>query len=327
MITVLMAAYQGRAYLKEQLDSILNQTVPGLAVLISDDGSGDGTWDVIEDYVRRYPGQVHGVRHVKKEGESLNPACANFFWLLAQAEGDYILLSDQDDVWNPDKVECMMDAMAESEAQWGADTPLLLYSDAVVVNCELEEIAPSFFEYQKIDCQRTELSQILVENPVTGAAAMMNGALLTRLRQAPQQCLMHDWWMALTASCFGRIVCIRQPLYRYRQHGRNTLGARETGSVEDIKRRMNQGEQVKENYRQMFAQASCFLEQFGGELTERQVEVLQAFLALPDQGPVGRFKSVCRYHFYKSSRLQTVAQCLTMPGRQAGVERVWREME
>lgn len=314
-ITVLVAAYQGEAYLREQLDSILNQTVPGLQVLVSDDGSTDGTWDIIEEYVHRHPGQVEGLRHEKTEGKTLHPAAANFFWLLSRAEGDYVLLSDQDDVWEKNKVEILLEAMKQAEAEQGAEMPVLVYSDAVVVNRDLKEIAPSFFAYQHIGCDRTKLSQVLVENPVTGGALMMNGKLLHYLKQAPEACVMHDWWIALAAAGFGTTICVKEPLYLYRQHGKNTLGAQETGSGKDICRRLARGEQVKENYRQMFSQASCFLEQFGGQIDREQAETLQAFLSLPYQTPMERLRTIRRHGFYKSSRIQTLAQCLTIPGR------------
>lgn len=313
MITVLLAAYQGRKYLREQMDSILNQTVNDLQVLISDDGSDDGTWEIIEEYVRRYPGQVRGVRHERSADSRLNPAAANFFWLLSQAEGERVLLSDQDDVWHVDKVERMLTAMTELEAVQGRECPVLLYSDASVVDRDLDIIAPSFFAYQKIDSTRTELARILVENPVTGGAVMMNGALLAYLKNAPESCVMHDWWIALTASCFGIIHGIREPLYLYRQHGHNTLGARETGSASDVRQRMKRGQEVKDNYRRMFEQASCFLEHYSGKLTQAQTETLQAFLSLPFQSPLGRLRTIRCYQFYKSSGLQTAAQCLTIP--------------
>lgn len=330
MITVLVAAYQGEKYLEEQLDSILNQTIKDLHVLISDDGSTDGTWELGRQYAARYPGRVRCFRHPHEEERAdalppgnpasrvLNPAAANFFWLMSRAEGDYIMLSDQDDVWREDKAERLLYHMKKAEKKWGADVPVLLYSDARVADRELKEIAPSFLKYQHINPSRTGLNEILVENPATGGAMMFNGSLLAYVAQAPRQCMMHDWWIALTASCFGHVVCVKEPLYSYRQHGKNTVGAKRTGSLADMKERMNRGEQVREQYNRMFTQASCFLEQFGSRLTKRQKEILRAYLSLPCQGLGGRMKTVRRYHFYKSSRIQTVAQCFTIPGKAAG---------
>lgn len=398
MITVLVAAYQGEIYLEEQLDSILNQTYSEMQVLISDDGSTDGTWELARQYAARYPGKVRCLRHPREDvaegperrvgarnagtqnacvldasakntgdqsvgaqntgdqsagaqntgdqsaGEQntgdqsagtqnagdqsasaqnsgspavsgIHPAAANFFWLLSRAEGDYIMLSDQDDVWREDKAERMLFHMKKAEEKWGAETPILLYSDARVVDSELNEIAPSFLKYQHINPSRNSLNEILVENPATGGAMMFNAALLPYVAKAPRQCMMHDWWIALAASCFGHVECVKEPLYSYRQHGRNTLGAKKTGSLEDLKERVKRGEQVRERYDRMFTQASCFLDQFGSRLTKEQVNVLRAYLSLPYQRLRGRMKTVRRYHFHKSSRIQTVAQCFTIPRR------------
>ncbi len=327
MITVLVAAYQGEIYLEEQLDSILNQTLTDLQVLISDDGSTDGTWELARQYAAKYPGRVHCMRHPRKEQgtdsgrddlaafRTLHPAAANFFWLLSRAEGDYVMLSDQDDVWRLDKAERMLFHMKKAEKKWGSDSPILLFSDARVVDQDLHELAPSFLKYQHINPSRTSLNEILVENPVTGGAVMVNGALLPYLTKAPRQCVMHDWWMALAASCFGHVECVREPLYSYRQHDSNTVGAKRTGSLKDIKARLGRGDEVRERYDRMFTQASCFLEQFGSCLTKQQREVLRAYLSLPYQGFRGRVRTVRRYHFHKSSRIQTAAQYFTIPRR------------
>lgn len=320
MITVLVAAYQGEKYLEEQLDSILSQTLTDLNIVISDDGSTDGTWELMRRYVSQYPGRVRCLRHIQNkpgrpDRNGVNPAAANFFWLLSQAEGEYILLSDQDDVWRKDKAERMLFHMKKAEKRWGSETPVLLYSDARVVDEDLNQIDGSFLKFQHIDPRRTSLNEVLVENPVTGGAIMFNAALLPYVRKAPGQCVMHDWWIALAASCFGKIKCVREPLYDYRQHGNNTLGARKTGSVQDIRRRLQRGEQVREQYDRMFAQASCFLNRYGNQLTQRQIDALKAFISLPYQGVFRRMRTIRRYHFYRSSRLLTAAQCITIPRR------------
>lgn len=319
MITVLVAAYQGEKYLEEQLDSILAQTLKDINIVISDDGSTDGTWELTRRYVSQYPGQVRCLRHIQGDGQcgatGINPVAANFFWLLSQAKGDYILLSDQDDVWRKDKAECMLFHMKRAEKRWGRETPILLYSDARVVDQDLNQIARSFLKYQNIDPKRTSLNEILVENPATGGAMMFNAALHTYLKKEPEQCMMHDWWIALTASCFGRIKCVREPLYDYRQHGNNMLGARKTGSVEDIRQRLRRGEQVREQYDRMFAQAASFLNCYESRLSKRQVDMLQEYLSLPYQGVLGKMNIIRRNHFYKSSRLMTAAQCISMPRR------------
>ena len=363
-ITVLLAAYNGENYIAEQLDSILEQSVPEVQILVSDDGSTDRTPEILQEYQERYPERIRrrdrekgragepqtgdGSRERERTGESQTgngsrerertglpqtgiesrsaarpamvrepdmPAAArNFFWLLSQAEGDYLLFSDQDDVWKQDKVEKLLERMKETEG----NGPCLVFSDMEVTDRELRQISPSFFAYSRCNPDRLSLPELLVENPVTGGALMMNRALARVAGRTPRICFMHDWWAALCAVCFGRISCLRESLSLYRQHENNVLGAMRTGGAEDLARRLARQQQVRENYRLMFGQAGAFLEMYGDRLEDGQRAVFEAYLALPSESPAERFANIRRNHFYKSSRLQTLAQCLTIPGRMDG---------
>ena len=317
-ITILMAAYEGERYIEQQLDSILAQTVPDLQIIVSDDGSKDGTREILEKYEKWYPNQIV-LRHRIKEGVyreregKVPPMAMNFFWLLSQAEGDYILFSDQDDVWENYKVRALLRRMKELEQTFGKKHPILVHSDMEVTDEDLYIISRSFFRYQRCNPDRTAFSEILAENPVTGGSVMINRALAEVVNRVPGCCFMHDWWIALAASCFGTISCVREPLYQYRQHRDNTLGASKTGSLEDMKERAGRQSEVEDNYRKMFAQAASFGVMYKDRMTREQKRTLRAFLALPSQQLGERFRNIMRNRFYKSSPIQTLAQCVTIP--------------
>ncbi len=334
MITVLLASWQGELYIEEQLDSILGQIsgepselqsgattklqAENLQILVSDDGSTDSTREILEQYAERYPGRIHlnhrsPERKAKELEEGIPAAAGNFFWLLSQADDDYVMLSDQDDVWKKNKVEVLLKEIKKLETQHGTDCPILVHSDMEVVDLNLNMIQKSFFQYQRCNPNRTSFSELLVENSVTGGAVMMNRALVQLLKKRPAACFMHDWWIALTASCFGVISYVKEPLYLYRQHGNNTLGAKETGSFEDVKERLDRSAQVEENYRKMAAQAHAFGRMYGELMSEKQKATLRAYLALRYQSPAGRLKNIVKNRFYKSSGIQTLAQCVTIP--------------
>ena len=238
-IEVLLASYNGEKYISRQLDSILDQNVPGLRILVSDDGSTDGTVEILREYEANNPGRVkllgadsgrfvqHGCAPDTPSGDIPAPA-KNFFRLLAHADADYILLSDQDDVWLPGKTERLLAQIRVIEGAGGV--PALAFSDMEVVDAGLNRIAPSFFSYAHSNPERLTLAELLTENPVTGGALMMNRALLELVRKMPRACFMHDWWLALCAACFGRIGCVREALSLYRQHGSNAIGASGQGA-------------------------------------------------------------------------------------------------
>lgn len=322
-VLVLLASYNGAAYIREQIDSILNQQGFGIRLLISDDGSSDGTREILKEYEGRYPGQVllcH--RNGSKKGDRLPAAAGNFFWLIEAAlkeapEAGYFLLSDQDDVWFPYKVQRLMKTMKKCETAsvfCGGARPVLIHSDMEVVDCGLQLISPSLFRYQGLKAGRQTISEILVENPVTGGAVMMNRALAELAKKPPKICVMHDWWLALLASCFGEIGFVPEALYRYRQHGDNVLGAGEGSRLREAAKRPGRSQQVRERYRQMFLQAEELMRMYGESMEQGQRELLEAYLALPREFPVIRLLNIIKYRFYKSSPLQTLAQCLTIPG-------------
>lgn len=319
-VIVLMATYEGERYICQQMDSILGQTLKELKLMVSDDGSKDKTREILKEYRNQYPDRIV-LKHRVQEGdyqnkEQVSGAAMNFFWLLAQASGDYILFSDQDDVWKREKAEKLLKHMKKLEKRLGKNYPILVHSDMEVTDEDLNMIAPSFFDYQHCNPKRTSFAEVLVENPVTGGGAMINKALADLLLKVPEACCMHDWWITLTASCFGMVSCIREPLYQYRQHENNVLGAKATGSLEDIKQRTKRQAQVEENYRKMFAQAAAFGKMYHGQMSTEQKNILRSFLALPLQSPVGRLHNIIKNRFFKTSLIQTLAQSVTIPERE-----------
>lgn len=121
-----------------------------------------------------------------------------FFWLLSQVStrpGEYILLSDQDDVWYGDKIQVLLGKIKELEAECGDDHPILVHSDLEVTDQNLNIINSSLFAHNGTNPYRNTLAQLLVENPVTGRAVMLNGPLAAYF-QTPRNavsCMTGGW--------------------------------------------------------------------------------------------------------------------------------------
>jgi glycosyltransferase involved in cell wall biosynthesis len=230
-IVILLSAYNGEDYLAEQLDSLLNQTYSNFIIIIRDDASTDSTEQIINHYEERNQGKIH-----KLSGTNSNVGPSSSFGLLIKyaikekialgLSRLYMMLCDQDDIWIEEKLEIQMLAMLNAERK-SPDAPVIVHSDLKVVDESKEVIAESFVEYQGLEVERNKFTNIVISNLVTGCTTLFNEELAQIALPIPGNAIMHDWWLALTASVFGRVIFIDMPLVEYRQHQNNTIGAKE----------------------------------------------------------------------------------------------------
>ncbi len=271
-IEVLMAVYNGSAYIREQIDSILNQTYENWHLTISDDGSTDGTDLIADEYAAKYPEQITRVY----SGVRFGNARDHFMWLSENCTSRYMLYSDQDDVFNPEKMSRLMDAMQNAERQWGRDLPILVFSDQTVVDENLNVIEPSLMRCQKQAFDSFDYHALLIQNVVTGGAMMVNRPLCSLAVQccSRERIIMHDWWMAATAARFGKIIYLDEPLSLYRQHGGNSVGAKRVGSAGYIAGMMGNLRGVREMILRKKSQAGVFEETYTALLTAEDRQFL-----------------------------------------------------
>lgn len=270
-----MAAYNGAAYIGEQIDSILRQTDTSWHLTLSDDGSTDGTDAIIDQYVRQYPDRVQRVY----SGRRFGGAKDHFFWMTENCEADYIAYCDDDDTWRTDKLDKLRKAMRDAEVRLGSVTPILVFSDQTVTDDKLNMLAPSLMRYQKQYFERFDYRSILMQNVVTGGAMMVNRALAKLALQCADtsQVIMHDWWMAAVAARFGEIVYIDEPLGAYRQHGSNSVGAKNVGSAAYARRMLSSPVRVRKMLLRKKAQAAVFEQTYAAWLNDADRAFLQGF--------------------------------------------------
>ena len=212
-IVVLLSTYNGEKYLKEQIDSILNQkSFHQIDLMVRDDGSNDGTIEILKSYEEKYPERVQ-VNYKENIGY-IN----SFFELIRGAEGyDYYALSDQDDIWLEDKIETAVE-VCESSAYNG---PLLYGSSSFLVNDQLEIMG----ETQK-NLRGITWDNLLIQNFFPGHTQVFNDALCKMLK-AEVDCskiYVHDFWITYMAFLHGKAIFDNQSHTYYRQHGTNTVG-------------------------------------------------------------------------------------------------------
>tara|TARA_R110000737_G_scaffold332699_1_gene349766 strand:- start:10755 stop:11765 length:1011 start_codon:yes stop_codon:yes gene_type:complete len=224
-ICVLLASYNGEQYIEEQLCSLFEQTVLPSAVIISDDNSTDLTWTILEKWQSKHPKLIY----IYKNDTGVNGHVGNFSFLCTKAlelDYDYFLFCDQDDVWLPNKIAKLVKKCKGIEADKGVPYPILVHSDLLVVDCQLNLIANSFFEYQGLPAPtKHAFPKFLIQNVVTGCASLINRALLEKAAPLPNEVVVHDWWFALIASLTGQVAFVDEALLMYRQHNSNAIGA------------------------------------------------------------------------------------------------------
>ena len=224
-VFVALATRNAGAYLAAQLASIQAQTHDAWTLLVRDDRSHDHTVETLLAAARRDP----RIELLSDFDGTLGIA-ANFGRLLETARergATHVFLADQDDVWQPDKLARQLAALRAAEARLGAGTPALVHSDLEVVDAELRTIHRSFLAFMGLRHEpRSPLRTLCAQNFVTGCAAGVNRALLDAALPVPAAAVCHDWWLALVAAATGEIFFDRARLTRYRQHGRNAVGAR-----------------------------------------------------------------------------------------------------
>jgi len=304
-VDVLLATYNGARFVDSQIQSILEEAGPGCRLLIRDDGSIDGTLSLVKRYTDRAAGKIV----LLEDDRGHLGACGNFSALLSHASADYVVFCDHDDVWLPGRITKPLERIKALERQYGVDTPVLIHTDLVVTNENLHPLSSSFWEYSHLDPQRGgTLNRLLVQNVVTGCATTINGALARLAGPIPESALMHDWWLALVASAFGRLDFLAQPTVLYRQHARNTIGAKRFGlpsAIRQLANRLSARRQVQA-VRSTFRQAEMFLRRFAKLLTPQQLAVVEAYVELGSHSFLQRRRTAIRYGLLKNDWIRNL---------------------
>jgi glycosyltransferase involved in cell wall biosynthesis len=284
-VEVLLATYNGERFLREQIDSIIGQDYENIRVLARDDGSRDGTVEILNEYAQRFPERFR----VMPASAAAGGPKANFLLLMKASTADYICFSDQDDVWLPDKVSRSKRAMDQLESRWGRKVPLLVFTDLRLVDDKLKTLHPSFWTYMGIIPERiNRLAQLMVHSVVTGCTAMLNRRLLELSLRMPDEAYMHDGWVSWLAAYMGKSRIVKAQTVLYRQHDRNVVGTGASLDALEVKQpsrslwekirrpRIAAAHVVRWELSQRHARA--FLKEHGEELSARKRYQLRAFL-------------------------------------------------
>ncbi len=300
-VAIVMATYNGEKYVGEQIDSILASSYQDFELFIYDDGSQDNTLSILRTYEEQIPSKVHVFQNQKNLGLVLN-----FMEALTKTTMDYVMFCDQDDVWKPNKIGITLKRIRTMEAQYGKDKPYAVFTDAAIVNQDLQETHPSFFVSNHLNPCRTDLPHLLMENKLIGCTVMVNGALRKILQgnRLPQNAKYHDWWVALIASSFGKIGFVKESTLMYRQHGGNIVGGADFHSY--VKNRIETLHQQREAIRSLEKQAEEFLLLYGEQLSAEKRMIIQTFANLNEAGFLQKRQIILKGKYLKTGLVRNV---------------------
>lgn len=265
-VAILLSTYNGEKFIRQQLDSLLAQDYPDIHIFIRDDGSSDGTLQIVRGYADMHAGisVIPGVNlgFIQSFLQML-AGCPDHF--------SYYFFCDQDDVWLPGKVSRAVHVLQQLEH---GQTPLLYGARLQCVDVQLNPIHFS----EPVNAERVSLGNALVQNIITGCTAACNAAArqLIVSRPLPRYALAHDWWMYLVIACFGKVVYDEQCHILYRQHGANTIGMRPSSWLSKARKVL-----LRRKQRNIFDQVKELWHLYGEALPSHKKPMVQAFVAYP----------------------------------------------
>ncbi|HXH36678.1 MAG TPA: glycosyltransferase family 2 protein [Plantibacter sp.] len=273
-VSVALCTYNGARFLEEQLDSILGQRVLPAEIVVSDDGSTDGSPEIVERIAAGAAVPIRLLRNPQPLGVT-----RNFESAMRATTGEFIVLCDQDDIWRVDRIERALRAFdARPQLQ-------LVCSDARLVDGDGAPLGTGLFSSLSIGAsERSEIAAgrafrvLLRRNLVTGAAAMLRRAVFEAAAPFPAP-WVHDEWLAIVAASLGPIEFLDEPLVDYRQHGANQIGVAEPTLRYKIRRLMAPGRQRNQDIADRMAGLAARLDRSDPPLPLADVDAVRAKLS------------------------------------------------
>jgi len=300
-VAIVMTTYNGVKYVGEQIDSILTSSYQDFELFIYDDGSKDDTISILRSYEQNNPTKVHVIINENNLGVTVN-----FLQGASKTTMEYVMFCDQDDVWKPNKIAITLKRMRHMEVQLGISTPIAVFTDAIVVNQELEILKHSFFCSNHLNPWKTDLAHILMENKLIGCTVMINCSLRKLLKnyRLPTNAKFHDWWIALIAASMGKIGYVNEGTILYRQHSGNVVGGADFTAY--FKNRIASLKLQKEALRALYRQAEEFLSVYDEILSENSKNTIRRFADLDKNSYIIKRKTLIHYGYLKTGMIRNI---------------------
>lgn len=221
-LSIALTTYNGASYLAAQLDSFYRQSYQDFEVVAVDDASTDETAQILRQYSERY-GLRYYINH-----ERLG-FIRNFEKAISLCSGDYIALSDHDDIWLPDKLSIQLEEIGSYS---------LVCSDVKLIDDQENVITDSMQRrlHTPVPNEQNQFYSEVFINCVRGCTILFKKELLTTALPIPDTAISHDWWLGVCATLRDGFKYLDKPLVLYRVHAGNAVGINQTWKLSDFVR-------------------------------------------------------------------------------------------
>ncbi|MDT1939768.1 MULTISPECIES: glycosyltransferase family 2 protein [Carnobacterium] len=291
-VQILLSTYNGEKFVEEQIESLLNQDYKNIDILIRDDGSKDQTKSIIKRYEMDYPEKI-----VVMDDDNIGVK-KSFMKLIEKASeaADYVAFCDQDDYWEPQKISRLVEVM-EAESQ---EVPLMYFSKLNIVDSQLNYLRQSPDPEMGIGFENA-----LIQNIATGCTMGINQSLLKIVKSSmpdPDLIVMHDAWLYLVASAFGKNLYDKESYISYRQHESNAVGM-STSKLKSVQKRYEYFKKERKT-KPYTAQANEFYKCFYNQLDSDKQKLVYAFL-FSRKNMMQRMAFVKKTNLYRQTEMDT----------------------
>ncbi len=219
LVSIALCTYNGAKFIRKQLDSILDQTHKNLEIVLVDDCSTDDTCEIISEYAK-IDERIRCYKNEVNQGYN-----KNFEKAISLTTGDYVAISDQDDIWLPHKITSLLNCIGD---KW------LIFSNSYYIDEEDKKIKDGKALVMGLELTSSNYKSLLLTNYVTGHTTLFKREFINYFLPFPEKGF-YDWWMGFVALYHQKILFLNQPLTKYRIHEDSVIQKRNNSGLEKRK--------------------------------------------------------------------------------------------
>lgn len=301
-VVILMATYNGERYIKKQLQSLLNQSFRNWKLVIRDDGSDDNTVFIINECIKGESRVIFTQNNTSKRG-----SCSNFSYLFSWIQGrisfKYLMFSDQDDIWLPNKIFQSITALKNLEAY--SKGPNMVYGKLTII--DNNDVA---LETTLAIRKKPSFGSTLSQNTIFGCTIMMNRQLFSLISSIPDDAENHDYWVSLVATAYDCVHYMDNDIIFYRQHDRNVTGGLKMRTLRSrYLRYFSKAKENRERIERKISMLKKFLQTYP-EMPQKSKDVLSGYLYSFYQSKYLFFFYCLRHGIYNKGIVQAITSLI-----------------